>query len=337
MNAQRIKEYIFDNGLIEEVLNELNCHHIKHRDGFWTAGNPDGDNSSAIVVYENENLTTLDYTRTLIKQSRTTDIFDLIAFFKELNFPETLKWCCNLFGLDIYEEPEDRPESLQILDMLRGMLTGEDQEDDTPLKPIPEEILSYYLPYPNKMFENDNISLSIQEEFGIGYSPQDNRITIPLRDSLGALCGVKGRLLGEPDEYNPKYLFIEKCAKSQLLYGYYENRGYIKSSQMILCGEAEKFVLQAASYGYRNAVSFGGKSVSKTQMELLVRTGCKICFALDKDVQEEELQSIAEKFPDGVPIYAIIDKDNILSEKESPSDDPGKFVKLIKNHIYQIK
>lgn len=337
MDAQEIKNYIYNNELIEDILSALDCHHIKKHSDFWTAGNPDGDNVSAIVIYNNENLTTLDYTRTLTKQARATDIFDLVAFFEECTFPEALRWCCNTLGLDYYSEPEDKPESLQILEMLRSMSVGESDEDRAQLKPISEKILDYYLPYGNVMFENDGISLEIQREFGIGYDTCSNRITIPLRDSLGTLCGIKGRLFGEPDEYDPKYLYLERCSKSKMLYGYYENREFIKNSNIIFCGEAEKFVLQTASYGYRNAVSFGGKSVSKTQMELLIRTGAKICLALDKDVQEDELKDIVSIFPENIPVYAIIDKENILLEKQSPSDDLNKWIKLVSNHIYQIK
>ena len=41
-------------------------------------------------------------------------------------------------------------------------------------------------------------------------------------------------------------------------------------------------------------------------------------------------------FMDGIAVYAIIDKENILDEKESPSDDPNKWSMLVENHIYQI-
>ena len=337
MDAQEIKTYIYDNELIEDILSALDCHHIKKHSEFWTAGNPDGDNTNAIVVYNNENLTTLNYTRMLTKQARTTDILDLVAFFQDCTFPEALRWCCNALGLDYYSEPQEKPESLQILELLRSMNIGESDEDRAKLQPISEKILDYYLPYGNVMFENDGISLEIQREFGIGYDPCSNRITIPIRDSLGALCGVKGRLFGEPDEHNPKYLYLEKVSKSKILYGYYENIEYIKHSNMIFCGEAEKSVLQLASYGYRNALSLGGKSISKTQMELLIRTGAKICLALDKDVQEDELKDIASVFSENIPVYAIIDKENILSDKQSPSDNLNNWLKLVSNHIYQIK
>jgi DNA primase len=42
-------------------------------------------------------------------------------------------------------------------------------------------------------------------------------------------------------------------------------------------------------------------------------------------------------FMPNIQINAIIDKDNILNEKESPSDNPGKWAQLVKNNIYQIR
>ena len=42
-------------------------------------------------------------------------------------------------------------------------------------------------------------------------------------------------------------------------------------------------------------------------------------------------------FMNGVSVYAIIDKDDILDEKESPSDNSQKWLHLIKNNIYKIK
>lgn len=337
MTAQEIKTYIFENELIEDVLSELGCHHIKRRSGFWQAANPDGDNPTAIVVYENENLTALNYTRALVKQPRTTDIFDLIAFFEDCTFPEALRWVCIFLGLDYYQEPEDVPESLQLLKLFKDMLLDRSSEDNTPLKPISEDILSYYLSYPNKMFEDDNIPLAVQQEFEVGYDPATNYITIPIRDEIGTFVGVKGRWFGEGDGVHTKYTYLERCNKSRVLYGYFQNKDYIKNSTKLFIVESEKAVMQLAGLGIRNAVSTGGKTISKAQVELITRTGCSPVFAYDADVTEEELANIADMFLDGISVYAVIDKEQILGEKESPSDNPDNWFKLVLNHIYQIK
>ena len=337
MNVENIKQYIVDNDLIEDVLSSICCHHIRKREGYYTCGNADGDNISAIVCYENDNLSVTNYTRQMAQNKRSTDIFDLIMYTRDCTFPEALKFVCNEFGLDYYAEHAEMPESLQILQLLREMATNHAQEDHTPLQPISEDVLKYYINCGNKMFEDDGIALDVQHEFEIGYDAATNYITIPLRDSIGTLVGIKGRFFGAPDEWHTKYTHIEKCAKSKLLYGYWQNREYIHNSSVLFVLEAEKSVLQLASIGVRNAVAIGSKTISKTQVELITRTGCTPIFAFDKDVLCDELESIASMFMDGIQVRAIIDKDDILNDKESPSDNSMKWAKLIQNNIYQIK
>jgi DNA primase len=248
-----------------------------------------------------------------------------------------MKFVFGVAGIDYYGEREDLPESLQILRMLKDMSINEGDEDNNPVKPISEKILSYYLPYPNKMFEDDGISLEVQKEFEVSYCPCTNYLAIPIRDSLGALVGVKGRYFGEPDELHSKYTYLEKCNKSKILYGYWQNKDYIKNNKFVYVVESEKAVQQLATIGMRSCVSTGGKTISKYQVEEITRTGCTPIFAYDQDVQEDELREIAAMFMDGITVYAIIDKDNILDEKESPSDDPEKWFHLVKNNIYKIK
>ena len=337
MQVGEIKEHLLNNDLVEDVLSALECGHIKKRGEYISASNPDGDNKQAIIVYLNDNLTCINYTRAIAKTKRATDIFDLVAYFEDCTFPEALKWVCDVVGLDYYNEPEDIPESLQILKMLKSMSSGNDENDEEPVKPIPEEILSYYLPYGNKMFEDDGISLEVQKEFEVSYDSHSNYITIPIRDSIGTLCGVKGRYFGEPDEYHTKYVYLENCNKSRILYGYWQNKDYIKNSNYLFIVESEKGVQQCATFGIRNVVSTGGKTISKYQIELITRTGCTPILALDQDVEEDELKGIASMFMDGINVYALIDKDNILDEKESPSDDYSKWAHLTTNCVYQVK
>ena len=337
MDIRDLKEEILNRELISDILSEIGCHHIQDRGEYYTCGNRDGDNPRAIVVYKNEYISCTNYTRQITKNGRSADIFDLVAYAEDCSFAEAMKFVCNLAGIDYYGESQELPESLQIIKLLKEMSINCGEEDDTPVKPISEKILEYYLPYGNKMFEDDGVSVDIQREFELGFDCASGYITIPIRDSLGALCGVKGRYFGEPDDCHSKYTHIEKCNKSKILYGYWQNKNYIKNSNFLIIVESEKGVQQLATQGYRSVVSTGGKTISKHQVELIIRTGCAPVFAYDQDVGEDELQEIASMFMDGVPVYAIIDKENILNDKESPSDCPGKFKYLIENHVYKIK
>lgn len=338
MQVDELKEYLLTNDLIESILSTLGCGHVRNRGNYISASNPDGgDNKQAIIVYLNDGLTCIDYTRTISQTKRTTDIFDLVAYFQDCTFPEALKWVCDVVGLDYYKEPEDMPESLQILKMLKDMSIKDDCESDAPLRPISERVLDYFLPYGNKMWEEEGISLQTQAAFQIKYDPRSNYIVIPIYDGVGSLVGIKGRYFGEPDEWHSRFVYIEKCNKSKILYGLWENKEYIKNSKTLIVVESEKSVLKLAEYGFRNVVATGGKCISRYQIELITRTGCTPILALDKDCNDNELQNIANMFINGISVYAIIDKQNILHEKESPMDNQNNWDILYKDCIFKIK
>ena len=342
MDVQYLKQKILDEGRVPGILQELGCPHIRERNGMVQCCNPDGgDNPSAVCVYLNENLTTLDYTRQLLSdgQTRTTDLIDFVCWAQKINFFAALKWICSTCGYDYYDEPEELPESLQILQMLTKMNkeSASDEEDNTPLKPISEKVLSYYLPYGNYLFERDGISLATQKFFEIGYDAQTNRISIPVRDEFGSLIGIKGRLLQEHiEEGQNKYLYLFNCNKSKILYGLYQNLDAILRQGKVFVGESEKFVMQLYDMGYYG-IATGGSKISKHQINMLTRLGVQIIFAYDKDIAKEQLDNIASQFVDGVPVYAIIDDDDILDDKQSPSDDKNKWLHLIKNNIYKLR
>lgn len=337
MDIRDLKEEILNRELLPDILAEIGCHHIVDRGEYISCGNKDGDNPRSIVVYKNDYISCTNYTRQITKNGRSADIFDLISYFEDCSFAEAMKFVCVIAGIDYYNGREDLPEALQILKMLMDMMIDDDDEDTTPLKPIPEEVLSYLLPYGNKMWEDEGISLTTQAEFNIGYDPQTNYIAIPIFDEIGSVVGIKGRYFGDPDEYHTKYTYLEPCNKSRILYGYWQNKEYIKNSKYIIVVESEKSVLKLAEYGFRNVIATGGKTISKHQIELISRTGCTPVLALDKDVQEDELQNIANMFMDGINVYAVIDKDNLLNEKESPMDRQDAWLQLYNNNLYQLK
>lgn len=341
LDVKELKNYIYENRYVEQILESIGCHHIKYHasNSYWTCANATGDNNGAVVLYNNEYLMCLNYTRQMINGTRKTDIIDLVCYTKDLTFPQGLKFICKEIGMSYYHDFEDDiPESFKILKMIDDMNSNSIEEKEKPLKPISESILSYYKPYVNDLFFDDNIDYETQKTFEIGFDEESNRYTIPIRSELGDLVGVKGRHFSrQVPEGENKYIYLEPCAKSKIIYGLYKTIDYIKSTGRIYVGESEKFTQQLWSYAYRNGGGTGGKELSQCQIDMLVRLGVKVVFCFDKDVTKEELETLADRFPDGVPLFYMFDEDNILEEHESPSDNPAKWQYMVKNNIYKLR
>lgn len=341
MDIDILKEHILENNLISTVLEELGCHHITQKNGYIQCANPDGNNTTAVCVYENTYLTTINYTRDITNgKVFATDLISLVEFYKQVSFPFAVKWICDILDIDYYSNFDDElPQSIQITKMLLDMQVSDSDIDvEKPLIPISEKILNYYKPYVNDMFLQDGVSYETQREFEVGYDELSDRITIPIRDDLGNLVGVKGRYFyRQVPEDKQKFIYLERCARSQILYGLYKTINYIKHKRRVFVVEAEKGVMQLFDKGYCEAVSTGGSKISKTQIDKLTRLCVPIIFVFDKDIEKEELERIASRFIDGVEIYALIDTIGILDEKESPTDNIIKFGKLLNECMLKLK
>ena len=343
MEIPLLKQKIIENDYVPIILDELGCHHISRKTEWFSCGNPDGDNPSAITVYLNDSLVTVDYTRNITTKS-VADIFDLVQFFQSCTFYKAVCLVCSWCGIDYYEDEYDSlPESLKFTRLIEEMSSDNtDYDEIKPVKPISEKILQYYFPVANDLFFKDNISYETQMLFEVGYDDNSNRITIPVRDEFGTLVGVKGRLLLQTskmseDEKRIKYLYLEHCNRAKILYGLYLSEKYIKSQNKVYVVEAEKGVMQLWDMGIKNCVATCGKKITQYQIDMLTRLCSCIVFCFDKDVKREELSSIADKFLDWIEIKAIIDKEGVLSEKESPTDNPQKFRKLLDSSCEVIR
>lgn len=340
MDVTLLKEYIVDNDHVSGILEALGCKQIKrHHDRFTACNADNGDNAQAVNVFL-PSLIVVNYTRDLDTISKYHDIFTLVQFYKQCDFFEALKWTCNAIGLSLYHDfDEDLPESIKITRTLIQMIYDDDDSDpDPPLSPIPEQILTYYSPYLNDIFKKDGISYQIQRLFEIGYDQCSNRITIPIRNYDGKLIGVKGRWFGDIPEGSDiqKYLYLEPCNKGQMLYGLDKTYSHIQTSHCVYVGESEKFVMQLYSYGDKNCVSTGGKTITRQQIEMLSRMCVDVILCLDKDVGLDELKNIGERFIGAVNVFAVVDQEGLLGEKESPSDDVEKW-RVLKECLVKIR
>lgn len=347
---EEIKDIILNDGsVISKILEDLGMHHIQLHNNCYTFGLPDGDNPSSTSLYLDD-LGVKAYTR---EDKHITDIIDLVIYVQTINKTvekpncwSAVIWLCEELGitinsnsssyrLKIYENPFAKLKN-EIKEIMGDYKTVETVDI---LQPKLEEItLKAYLDWDNTEFYKDNISYQTQAEFELGLDVFSHRITIPIRDELGRLIGIKGRRVWDKiDEYNPKYLYLKKCKKSEVLFGLDHTLPYIKQKDEVIICESEKGVMQLWSYGYKNCVSVGGHSISNTQLEKILRMNINnVVIAFDKDVSESELLEEYKKLCNFANVTCIVDIYNLLNDKESPMDNPEKWNILYRSRRYKF-
>ena len=86
----------------------------------------------------------------------------------------------------------------------------------------------------------------------------------------------------------------------------------------------------------KNAVSFGSHILNRQQIRHLKFDVYEIIIAFDKDVTREELIKECQKIKEILPkvkIYIVWDYNNLLDEKDSPTD---KGIKVFQQ-LYKMK
>lgn len=341
MDVAYLKNEILEKNKIPDILESIGCHNIKFHSGttdnYYTCANKDGDNPSAITVYCNSTLKCIDYTRELNSKKSTHDIIDLVMMNNNQNFFKALNFLCETCGIDYYdmENEEEKPESLKALDLLFSMLSNNENEYDeqgVKINQKPESVLDYYRPVVNDLFYDDGISYQTQADFEIGYDDERNMITIPIRDELGNLVGVKGRI---PDKNvkHDKYTYIIRCPRGKILYNLHKAYPSIKQEGFVIIVESEKGVMQLYDMGFNNVIALGGSILTSAQEKKILSLNADIVFALDKDVKFEKVKAMADRFPYWVKKSAIIDTEDILDEKESPCDNVFKWDELWEKRV----
>lgn len=342
MDAADLKERILEDEKVVEILEELGMHSIKFQQDYISCGMPDGDNKSSTIVYL-DNLNVSAYTRSIEDQYGASDIISLVSFIKDFYFLESIKWLCDICGYDYYGEKVESSKLKSLVNELIKKVKSEKGSDEEKVKPISEKILSYYIDAQNDLFADDNISYETQKEFEVGMDVITHRITIPIRDEIGNLVGVKGRRY--INDWDEKYLYLEPTSKTKILYGLHKTLPYIKNKKEVIVVESEKAVMQLWDMGYHNAVAIGGHILSQSHVEKLTHLNVDIVIAYDQGVEiingeidKSFYRNEFSKFNEGQSLYCIYDKTGeILDNKESPTDDPSKWERLYRDYKLKVR
>lgn len=172
-----------------------------------------------------------------------------------------------------------------------------------------------------EVWKQEGISDASLERFQVRYDDFSDRIVYPIRNPDGKIVNVGGRTL-DPDwkaKNLRKYTYFMSWGELKTIYGLAENREEIQKKGEIILFEGCKSVLLADTWGIRNCGAILTSHLNPEQMKLLVGLGCRVVFALDKDVDIRKDHNI-RKLKQFVGVEYIWDSSDLLSAKDSPVD-----------------
>lgn len=282
------KTLINDTDALSKVLEHYGYCNIKQHSSYISFGRNEDTSPKSIVIYttNNDNIYVKDYPLNIDNQ----DIFAYITKQKHVEFIDVLNTIKKALGINSYEKYYCKPKKTAFGGWYAKIKERNAVEEWVT---YPESILNKYERVGNIKFLRDHISLETQKYFQIGYDAQEEGITIPIKNEVGSLIGVKIRSNTNNGKY--KYYYLIKCKESQTLFGYYQNYKYLFNNTIYIF-EAEKSVMQCHSYGIRNAVALGSGSISDKQIELILQLNPKkVIFLHDNNYELEAIQKNINK------------------------------------------
>ena len=241
---------------------------------------------------------------------------------EHLTFDDTIEKLKGLTGIDI--RPTYTASSYKFFKELKGMTEQERPTVNREL--LPDSYMDRFdIPAEGEPHEwiKEGIVPEMIQKYGIRIDQRGNRIVYPVYDNNGKLIGAKGRT--RFDGYKllglTKYINYTKIRKTDFFAGMYENRQAIIDSGECIVVEGLKSVMKIDSYGYSNCIAAETSILNDDQAKILIQMGVKDCvLAFDQDVTEREAMKSANKLKRFMNVYLVIDRNGLLSEKQSPCD-----------------
>lgn len=341
MDAATLKKYIFDHELVESILESIGCHHIRYMESkdYFVCANHDGDNPTAVNVYNTPYLGIHNWTRES-EFDEHADIISLTQYNRQCDFVEAVKFLHALVGVDyVYEQPKKQVKKFDALERFTNLFKRKSELSDDEMRYIDESILDDNVPLLHIDWLREGITDRTREKFGLTYSYTQRRVVIPLRHwQTGQLLGTNARTVVKDYQiFGIKKYFITPSYQKYLnLFGLFENRAAIESAGYVVVYEAEKSVLKRDSLIDPTGVALSGHSMSIDQACILLRLNVnEIIIAMDKDVSIQEVWHMCEYFYHVRKVSYIWDHDDLLGDKDSPADASMEhFNHLFENRVF---
>lgn len=250
-------------------------------------------------------------------------IIKFLMDFEGLDFKSSVEKAAGLANVDMSSICHS--ETINFLRKLRSLKQNKKEPFVHPI--INQSEYEKFSHEPVKEWLDEGIKQEVMDLFGVRVDNFQNRIVYPVCDINGELINIKSRTR------NPKYKML-KIPKYINYYSvgvmdYFQSLNitlpYIKEANEVIIFESIKSVMKAYGWGYKNCVSAEKHTLTKEQVDLLVRLQVNIVFAYDSDVnyKKSDVRKSIDKLKCVTNVYIIEDTNNMLGgaeSKNSPAD-----------------
>lgn len=188
---------------------------------------------------------------------------------------------------------------------------------------LPDNYMERYEKREDKLcvWQQEGISRSSLDKFQVYYDSFSDRLVYPIRNLDGKIINVGGRTLDPKwkEKNLRKYTYFMQWGELNTIYGLAENMDAIFTKREVILFEGCKSVLLADTWGIHNTGAILTSHLNPNQMKILAKLGCRVVFALDKDVVVRNDHNI-RRLKQFVKVEYIWDKANLLDEKDAPVD-----------------
>lgn len=317
----------------DKIISQTICHNL-----------PSEENSYKLYYYDNNKMFHC-YTGC---DDPSFDIFELVrrAVYiqtnNELSFIQILHYVIDYTNIDINKIYEIALNEKDI-DYDKYL----DNENNNTIKTVECKQLDNLSTLRIYFWEKEFITYETLKKFNVKYDGYRHKIIMPHYNENGELIGIRGRALIDEDIEKGKYtpVIYDKIMYSHPLgynlYGLNVNKENIEKYKIAIIVEGEKSVYQIDNYMDNISVAVCGFNITQWQINKLSELGVEeIILAFDKEYYEvgdekywkfyNKVKKMTDKIKNYVKVSVIIDYNNLLDYKDSPSDK-GKeiFLKLL--------
>lgn len=262
------------------------------------------------------------------------NVLTFVRHYHKCGYAEAIEKLKKFSGFDAAAAPRRRLSAAEVAKRFSPPKRAPKQAKSTVLS---NDYMERYENRPEKLavWEREGISRASLDRFQVRYDSFSDRLVYPIRNPDGKIVNIGGRTLDDDwkEKGLRKYTYFMPWGELRTIYGLAENLESIKKHGEIILFEGCKSVLLADTWGLRNTGAILTSHLNQNQMKLLIRLGCRVVFALDKDVSIRDDRNIG-RLKQFVNTQYIWDGDGLLDEKDSPVDKgPEVWKKLYEGRL----